>query len=218
MTQNTIRMLAIAPAVFAFACTPVVEDGVPEWLGEEAHFRIVGSIEGEAIDVGSAADGAALEVVDFYCRREYAAPLDADGLLDHSKAHFDELTLYATVMDGDEERYISLEFKSHDLQSDPIGTSVEVVPRVDGTVPEPTQMWFEWEWLDINGDEVVETAAQTGEFVLELYTGDPDEGGVVIPAGSGSVGGHLYARWSQTDEIELSFSAPCLDTDVDAEE
>ena len=201
--------------LLADACVSEDQDTNPaaQWLGPDTHLQIFGVVEGESLDIG---EGGRFEVVELSCKREYLAPLVGD-VPDETQAVFHELKIYATVDEGSGPRYLTLELKRHDLQSDPIGTSVDIVPRLETMDPDPNQMWFEWEWNDELGGELVETAAQDGEFVLELFTGEPGAGGVVIPTGEGSVGGHVHARWSQTDEVDISFSLPCLESEIETE-
>ena len=212
--RDLSSLLCLVSVVALAACVEQGEEpAVPEWLGEGEHLRIVGTLDGEDIDIG---EGGSLAVEDFYCRREYLAP-ETDGVLDESQAVFTELKVYATVANTSETRYLTLEFKRHDLQSDALGSEVEVVPRLETVEPGAEQMWVEYEWNDAEGTELLESAAQAGVFTLELFSGSPAPGSTVIPADEGMVGGHLSARWSQTEELELSFSAPCREIKVEAE-
>lgn len=212
--RDLSSVLCLASILALSACVEQTEEpSVPEWLGEQEHLRIVGTLDGEELDIG---EGGSLEVEDFFCRREYLAP-EIDGVLDESQAAFTELKIYATVANASGTRYLTLEFKRHDLQSSVIGAEVEVVPRLETVEPGPDQMWVEYEWNDAEGTELLESAAQAGVFTLELFSGSPAPGSAVIPADEGMVGGHLSARWSPTEALELSFSAPCREIKVEAE-
>lgn len=202
-------------AILLIGCTPEAEQpSLGGWQGGEEHLRIVGNIEGELIDIG---DDTAVEIIDFSCQREYVVPL-VDGVPDETQAQFVELKLFATVEDAGETRYLTVEFKQHDMQSDALGSVVEVVPRLDTVTPGPTEMWVEWEWnADLGGDELLETAAQDGEFTVEVFSGAPPAGGVIIPSGEGQAGGYLDARWSQTDELKVSFTATCRENKITAQ-
>ena len=216
-SRRTLSRRAIAAATLAcglFSCgVDEDEPGVPVWLGEQEHLRIVGTIEGEDLDIG---EGGDWEVLALWCQRDYLAPLVA-GVPDETQARFDEIGLHATISDGSQTRYLTLELKHHDFQSDAEGTVVEIIPRLDTMLPGPGQMWFEWEWNDELGEELVETAAQDGEFVLERFTGTPGAGTVLIPAGEGQVGGHVRAHWSQLSSLEVSFTATCALSELEGQ-
>jgi hypothetical protein len=209
---TTLRCIVLAVPLcvgMLSGCDTEEQAGVPEWLGEDPHFRVIGTVDGESLDIG---EGGTIEVTSLECEREYIAPLDGDGIPDLSQAQFTQMQLMVEVLDGDETRIIELEFKPHDLQSDAIGTEIEIIPRLDTDPPDGSEnaMWFEWQWEDQSGNELLEISAQDGLFTLELFTGEPGPGGVVIPSGEGSIGGHLSARWSPTNSIEMSFTAPCV--------
>lgn len=181
---------------------------IPEWLGEENHFELVGTLDGEELDISL--DGDSTQV---FCTREYTVPADAAGEPQYAMGALSEVKINAFVTIDGEERLIELELKRHDLQSDAIGTVVTIVPRSDTMDPAPSEMWLEWEWHDAADETTFEGAAQTGTFTLEHYSGTPDDTGLVIP--DGAVGGHWTARWSETEELTGSFTVPCTMTDVE---
>lgn len=183
------------------------------WLGETPHFSASGLLNGEQIEISLDGDGAADGTL-VWCEREYQAPT-LDGVLDLSRAEHMDTTITAEVMIAGEERIFALEFLSHALQFDAPGTAVEVVPRVDDQRPPADKMWLEWEWSTLDGQDLLESAAQEGSFVLGEFTGTPGEGGVVIPAGEGFVGGYADARWSIDERLRISFTVLCTEIDVE---
>jgi hypothetical protein len=196
------------------ACEAGTDDGrTGSWNGEEAHLSVQGLLNGEKIDVSIEGDGAADGSL-IWCERGYLAPT-VDGTADLSQAVQSETTIsgYATV--AGEERFFELELLGHGLQADEPGTEFKVVPRVDDMEPAADEIWLEWEWTTLDGEDLLEAAAQKGTFVLGQFTGTPDEGGVVIPEGDGYVGGYAEARWSVNEKLTISFSVPCMVNDVE---
>jgi hypothetical protein len=183
------------------------------WQGAEPHFIARGILNGEHIDIriegADAEDGA-----NVWCEREYDVPL-VDGVVDLTQARQVEtsITGYATV-DG-EERIFQLEIKQHGLQDDQPGDRVTIIPRVDEVPPSEDEAWFDWEWQTIDEEDLFESSAQEGEIALEAFTGEPGEGGVIIPEGEGIVGAAVQARWSVDESLSLSFSVPCTANDIE---
>jgi len=184
-----------------------------KWNGERPHFSIQGYLNGEELALSIEGDDVA-DGTSIWCEREYRAPL-VDGEPDLSQAVHAETTIggYATV-EG-EERSFELELLGHALQNDEPGTAVRIVPRVDDMEPESDQMWLEWEWTTIDGEDLLEAAAQEGSFVLHQFSGMPGEGGIVIPEGEGYVGGYAEARWSVDERLSISFTVLCTENEVE---
>jgi hypothetical protein len=214
--QTSFHDLAIGLAacgLLACAGSASEPEGERGWQGEEPHFVLHGLLNGEQLDVRI--DGAGAESGEsVWCEREYEVPL-VDGAADLSQARHIEtaITGFATV-DG-EERIFQLELKRHALQADAPGTRVVIVPRNDEVEPEENEVWFEWEWQTIDEEDLFEAAAQEGTFVLGAFTGEPGEGGVIIPEGEGIVGGSADVRWSVEEQLHLSFSVRCTSNDVE---
>lgn len=206
-------VLGIAVGLSACESTDTANDEPLTWQGEEPHFVARGLLNGEQIDIridgDDAEDGASV-----WCEREYEVPL-VDGVADLTQARQIEtsITGYATV-DG-EERIFQLEIKQHGLQDDRSGDHVAIIPRVDEEAPGADEAWLDWEWQTIDEEDLFESSAQEGEIVLEAFTGEPGEGGVIIPEGEGIVGATLRARWSVDESLSLSFSVPCTANDIE---
>jgi hypothetical protein len=181
------------------------EEGPMQWSGTDPHFVAEGSLEGNALSLSKTGTEAA-DGISLVCKREYLV----DDPLAPTQAELIEVKLEAIFTIDGSEQLAEIEFKQHDMGATPLDSIVEVIPRVDGVAPEATQMWFEWEWHDVATDaELLETAAVGGEFTLREWTGTPDAIGI-IPATEGTFGGVVRAQWSTTDEVELSFTAPCV--------
>jgi hypothetical protein len=196
------------------ACGADTDDGMTgSWAGEEAHLSVHGLLNGEKIDVSIDGEGAADGSL-IWCERGYLAPT-VDGAADLSQAVQSETTIsgYATV--GGQERFFELELLGNGLQANDPGTEFTIVPRVEDMEPKADEIWLEWEWTTLDGEDLLEAAAQKGTFVLGQFTGTPDEGSVVIPEGDGFVGGYAEARWSVNEELSISFSVPCTVNDVE---
>jgi hypothetical protein len=186
------------------------------WLGETPHFSAHGLLNGERIDISIDGDGVA-DGTHVWCEREYQAPV-IDGELDLSQVKHVDTTITAQVNVAGEERVFELELMKHALQADQPGTGVKIVPRLDDQEPAEDEMWLEWEWSTLDGQDLLESAAQEGTFTLEQFTGTPGEGGVIIPAGEGFVGGYADARWSVDEQLSISFTVLCTENDIEETE
>ncbi len=181
------------------------DDGHDEhWQGSTPHFAAEGYLDGELLDLEIAGEDAK-DVHRLSCEREYEVPI-VDGAPDFSQAVVVEMKIIA-VFDATQ-RYLELEFKRHATDQDSPGDAVTVVPRVDGIDPAADEMWFEWEWHLLDGEDLYESAAQSGVFELGEFTGTPDSDGI-IPEGEGTFGGYFSGQWSIDETINLSFTAVC---------
>lgn len=192
------------------------EDGSEEttsWEGDEPHFTARGFLNGEEIDIridgADAEDGSSV-----WCEREYEVPL-VDGAADVSMARHIEtvVTGFATI--GGQDRIFQLEIKQHALQDDQPGDSIAIVPRVDEVPPEEGEAWFDWEWQTADEEDLFEASAQEGEIVVGAFSGEPGEGGVIIPEGEGFVGASADARWSVDERLSISFTVLCTANDIE---
>jgi hypothetical protein len=187
------------------------------WQGAEPHVIVKGHLNGEDLDLSITGEAAA-DPANVWCAREYAGPPDANGEPDVSLAKLYKVNVFALVTVGGEERRLELEFKPHDFQSDAVPSTARVIPRVDDEVVDSDATWLDFEWHTPDGEgDLLETSAQTGRFELELYSGEPGADGLLIPAGEGSFGGTLDARWSEQERLEASVSAPCMESELDLE-
>jgi hypothetical protein len=212
------HFIALVCAGFTVGCgNQDEEEKSLAWKGADAHLVVRGHLNGEDIDV--ALTGAdAMNSERLWCAREYQAPEDANGEPDASRAKLYEITLNGIVTIHGEERLLQLELKPHDFQSDPVPAVVHVVPRVDDHAPASNELWAEFEWLTPDGEtDLLETSAHAGAFRLELYTGQPGSDGITIPAGMGAFGGTLSAKWSEQEQLQMSVSAPCIETELELE-
>ncbi|AKF03900.1 hypothetical protein [Sandaracinus amylolyticus] len=207
---STNRSIGSLLCIAALAGCGAPDEGgrdITEWMGDDYHFEAVGFLHGEELDISlgaSAADSTLL-----FCTREYTVPQAADGTPRYDQGQLTELKINAFVEVEGERRQIELELKRHDFQADAVGTETAIVPRTATGEPGASEAWLEWEWHDESDATTFEAAGQTGTVVLELYDGQPDETGLVIPDGMGAVGVHWTARWSETEEIRGSFTVPC---------
>jgi hypothetical protein len=185
------------------------------WGGETSHLRAEGSVDGEKISLDL--DAAAVTANELHCELEYTAPALADGMPDYAKGRLNEVKIEGFVTVGDEKRGLEIELKMHDFQSDAPGTKVKVVPRSDTKPPAATEAWLEWEWHDaMTDEELYQAAASAGTITVELFEGEVDATGLVIP--EGRIGITFSGRWSETEEMTASFTLPCIEAEVVVEE
>ena len=203
----------LACSVF-FGCSGGGGGGIA-WEGEEPHLIVRGIIDGEMVDIELR--GAEALAAGISCEREYLADESPSmpGEPDLATAVFNEVKINATVTINGEQRFLELELKQHDLQGDAIGADITVVPRLAVGLPAADEMWLEFEWQTLPDETtVLEVAALEGNVTLERFTGTPGADTVVIPSGDGEIGVTIDARWSPTDSLLISVTAPCVDSDV----
>ena len=213
MSHVSVRTLVCALALSALAiggCSSTPEArSIDAWLGADPHFDVVGTINGETLDVSLDATDRA----EVWCTREYTVP-DVGGP-QYADGSLTEIKVDAYITIGGVRRYVELELKKHDYQSDTIGTMTTIVSRSDLMDPAATEMWLEWEWHDEAGTTSFEQAALNGSFTLNEYSGTRDSTGLIIPDDTGRVGGYWNARWSETEELHGSFTVNCGTNDVE---
>jgi hypothetical protein len=218
MRQSTLLVFFVLLAACDAPNIAANNEPLEQWLGAEPHFAVQGRINGEDLDL-RLPDDIAADATSLSCRLEYDVPVDLAGEPDFANGRLKEIKLRAPFQFGSELRVAELELKHHDFQRDPTDV-VNVVPRPeDNTLPAANEMWLEWEWhLAVDGEEMFEAAAESGTFALGQLTGTPGPDGLVIPEGEGSVGGFARATWVGGEELLISVTAPCTESDVDTDE
>jgi len=187
----------------ACGSTPSVEEPLDEgWLGAAEHFRVLGTLDGEDLDI----DGAA----ELSCVLEWDVPGSADAP-DYDAGRMVEIKIEGRL----DERRFELELKRHDFQSDAEGATIAIVPRDDEVDPGPGEAWLEWEWHSLDGEDLYEQAAASGSIELGQLTGEVDETGLVLSPETGAAGAWIDARWSPTESLLVSFTAPCTESNVE---
>lgn len=210
-------LCAVACAcVLALGCgDDASKDDAKGWAGESLHLRAEGSVNGEKVSLDLDADAVAAG--ELHCKLEYTAPALPDGMPDYAKGKLNEIKIEGVVTVGEEQRGLEIELKMHDFQSDEPGTRVTVVPRDDTAAPAASEAWLEWEWHDaVSDEELYQAAASDGSITVELFEGEVDATGLVIP--QGKVGITFTGRWSETEELTASFTLDCTEAEVVVEE
>ncbi len=219
---HTIALLVTASIGFSTGCAKESNDVAPlEWMGDQPHFAIRGTLNGENLDVTLEGD-AAKDLENLHCLREYQVPSEATstdetdaGVEDWENGKMSEVQVIVQLNVNGTSRELDLELKRHNYQADEVGTEVTIIPRDDSKEPGSTEMWSEIEWYE-NDENIYEQASQEGTFVLKRFTGTPGEDNpLVIPENTGSVGGVLTAKWSPTETVSISFTADCTGNSVE---
>jgi len=205
-------------AFVLIACNEEETDtGVDAWQGETPHLAISGTLNGEEVDVDLSPEDAA-DLATLWCTREYEAPEDSDGEPIIEEGVLDEISLQVlNVSMGGEQRDIQIEFKSHDFGADEPGTVLQVVPRVEDPAA-PGTLYVEWEWylageFLADEDAYYEGSAVDGTVEVALYTGEIGADGVTIPDNTGSFGVYADVYWSESEHLQISFTANCGEND-----
>jgi hypothetical protein len=212
-----LSLISIAAAMFLIGCGAADAEETPgAWQGESPHFSAHGFINGENVEFTISGDDVA-SGSQVWCEREYLAPRGTDGTFDLTRAHQSVADIVGQTVVHGEDRTFELEIRNDSFNSEALNSAFTVVPRVDGMDPSAGAAWLDWEWHGLDGTDIYEASAQDGKFELKLLTGSPGEGGVVIPAGEGALGGFLSARWSVNESLTVSFTVPCTVSDVEEE-
>ena len=217
---RALGMAALSLAVVG--CGGTTSDTVDKWQGSARHFRVVGTIMGEKIDIdikSPTADATA----NLWCEREYQIPKDSAGNNDYANGHNSEVRVKAPVTINGQARLLDFGMKRHDWQADAAGTVVSVIPRDDANTPcgltagcTNTTMWLSWTWRNPADNSVMyKSAAQSGNVTLGEFVGTPDANGLEVPANTGNVGAFASGQWSATDSVVASFDANCTVNTVD---
>lgn len=194
---------------------------VDKWMGSVRHFRVVGTMMGEKIDIDI--NGAtANDTAQLWCEREYQVPNDANGMPDYANGHNSEVRIKGQTNINGQMRLLDFGLKRHNWQSETAGAVVPVIPRDDANSPckladcTNANMWLSWTWRNPTDNSVIyKSAAQSGNTTLGEFVGTPDSGGLMIPANTGNVGGFAMGQWSATDSISASFDANCTKDNID---
>lgn len=208
--MKTGKLILGSSLVVCLACgAEEPESTEVAWGGSEPHLRVTGTLNGEAVDYR--VEGQAAGDLDtLACEREYAMP----GPMARAQARHHEVEISASVEVAGEMGSLQLELKEHDLNSDPVGTAVRIVPRIDGAGAPEDAMWLDFELNDASDERLLETSAESGVFTLLAWTGQPEADSPVIPDG-GSVGGIATARFGVGDELQISFTVNCGESQVE---
>ena len=215
MTKVTTP-LCVLMFLLAGCASDEAATGIDEWAGTTLHFQSRGTFEGESVDLAlTPAEAADRET--FACVRKYEAPLVA-GAQDLSRATFHEVKLKGAIVVHGQRRGFEIELKRHDFGKDAAGTSLKVIPRDDAAMPARGELWFEWEWADLaSGETLKDRSAQEGTFELQTMTGTPDANGI-IPDHTGTFGGLLHARFSESESVSISFTAGCRENEIESDQ
>ena len=191
------------------------------WLGAMRHFRVVGTIMDESIDI-NINGSAATDTMQLWCEREYQVPNDASGNPEYSLGHNAEIRIKGPITINGQMRLLDFGLKRHNYQADAPGTIVPVIPRDDANSPcglnscTNDNMWLSWTWRNPADNSVTyKSAAQSGSFTLGEYVGTPDASGLLIPPNTGDIGGFATGQWSATESISASFDANCTTNQID---
>ena len=217
-----VRIVGVTAAAWLVAgCGGTSSNTVDKWLGTARHFRVVGTMNGEAIDVDI--NGAtANDTTQLWCEREYQVPNDANGMPDYANGHNAEVRIKGLVTINGQMRLLDFGLKRHNWQATAPGTVVPIIPRDDANSPctltgcSNSNMWLSWTWRNPADKSVIyKSAAQSGNTTLGEFVGTPDATGLMIPNNTGNVGGFASGQWSATDNIQASFDANCTVDNTD---
>ena len=189
------------------ACGASKEASQPaQWLGVTPHLQVKGVLSREQVDIDVSGPAAA-DTTKLWCERHYQISTSGGK----KKGKLSKLTLNAIVPIAGQSRHLVMDIEGVDLQRTLAGNGVTVVPRLRTSPLQTGQTWLTWYWFinDATGAMLFAESAQQGVFTLGEFTGTPGSDGLIIPNNQGSVGGHLFARWSEYDALEMSFTAKC---------
>jgi hypothetical protein len=185
---------------------------ITQWLGDSPHFAVSGSFNGKPIYLRLEGDAAKA----VRCTRNYS-PLpgvmpNADGKYDTSQMYFVMKEIGIVVDYDGKPTDISVGYWRHDPAA---GTSLEVIPRQQGTSIPAGKTWVDFELSEPNatGPSGIEKAAESGSLQMNLNSGTPDQGGVYIPTG-GRTGEFVTVSWGPQENLTISVTADCQDAEL----
>lgn len=231
MNIKTLCLAGIAVLGLGFAgCGDTTEGPAPltEWQGETPHFWLEGTITqtngGTPTPISIKIEGAdATDASKLHCRREYFAQPDAEGNLDLSTAVPSELKIYYNYTDADKtQKQGIVDLKRHNFLANQPGDTVTAINRNKTTPAGEDQFFLVLQVNDANGAAVVKTTAQSGTYTHGEYECTPDAtnpklcGPVGDHAANGNVGGFASGVWSASENLKISFTAPCTTDFVEA--
>jgi hypothetical protein len=220
--RSLLRFVGVAVvAMSSVGCGGSNANTVEKWAGPTRHFRVVGTMMGEAIDIDITAPSAN-DMTQLWCEREYQVPNNAAGMPDYAAGHNSEVRIKGLTTINGQMRLLDLGLKRHNWQAEAAGAVVPVIPRDDANSPctlnscVNDNMWLSWTWRNPADNSVIyKSAAQSGSTTLGEFVGTPDANGLMIPPNTGNVGGFAKGQWSATDSISASFDANCTKSSID---
>lgn len=221
--QAWVRLVGgMAMVVTAVGCGGTDSTTVDKWQGTARHFRVVGTMMGEKIDI-NVTGATANDSTQLWCEREYQIPNDSAGMPNPAAGHNSEVRVKGLTNINGQMRLLDIGWKRHDWQTQAANATVPVIPRDDANTPcglmvgcTNTNLWLSWTWRNPADNSVIyKSAAQSGNAMLGEYVGTPGSDGLTIAANTGNVGGFATGQWSATDSISLSFDANCTKNTVD---
>jgi hypothetical protein len=185
-----------------------------QWLGDNVHFAVSGNFHGKAINIR--VEGESAKAAGVRCTRNYA-PLpgsqpDAEGKYDTSQMYFIMKEIGVVVDFEGKPTDISVGYWGNDPAA---GTSLEVIPRQQGTQIPAGKAWVDFELSEPNssGPNGIEKAAEGGTLQMNLNSGTPDPGGIFIPPG-GRTGEFLTVSWGPQESLTISATSECQSAEV----
>ncbi|UJR82567.1 hypothetical protein [Sandaracinus amylolyticus] len=210
--MGTCSRVLFALALVGCAESGEGRDAPREWQGEATHVDAVGTIDGLAVDFDLDASDAA----EVFCERNYVVP-DVDDPATWSSGYLEKVEVkWLVVVDGTEREY-QLELSAHDFGASADGQTLSIVGYEEGAARAPTtiQVAADAEWEEDGSEREHVSLSGTGTFVRGVVTGTPGGDGVVVPDGQGTFGGYLHLESAGGESLDVSFTVPCGDNDLD---
>lgn len=206
MTRFLLLAAFLPAAAFAEAhsdpmtatVTPDRTLGTPtEWLGEDVHVVVVGTVNGFPFDM-EATDLDAL--AGYEAKREYAR--DGEAL------RYTVFEFGLQFVDGGVEKTLELEFENQDFSTLALPADLSLAEEEFPEGPRSNmELEFEWEGEGTSVNE--EVALWSGTMVLAL-----DQNLTEIPSGEGLIGGFVEAT-KGADSVTISFTVPMTEYEID---
>jgi hypothetical protein len=189
--------MRFAPFLCLLPLPALAQDALPgdapaEWLGDTPHLVVMGTLDGQPVDIRFPDIAAAEGVARFEAEREY--------LPGHAGWRYADFEIsFEAVVEGVETSF-QIEVENEDFLQQPAPASFDLV---EDRFPEGARAFLEVS-AERDGEDEEEVEGWTGTLTLAEDSGQRDHDMLLL---DGTIGGHLVAERGE-DRLVLSFTVP----------
>lgn len=208
MNTRTFLFVPLLTCSLLAGCNNSEEDSgkVTQWLGDETHLAVSGTVQGTTFDVLLQGN----EASNLYCNRFYTPRLGEmpaeDGTYTDDQLFYAMSEVGGVIDMNGEAKEFTFGYWRHDM---PSGTVLDVVPREFGAAIPQGKTWADFNLFN-PGDHILsglESAASSGTVEFLLNDGPIDDGGVM--RSDGRLGLFADVSWGPREDLVVSVTADC---------